>query len=311
MSLPYARVVVVFNPNSTGDAPEDAARFRDELSERVPDLSVELLETEYAGHAEELASQAVLDVPGTLVVSASGDGGYHEVVNGVMSAIKAGGRGFATVVASGNANDHASAVHLGDDRDGPAKAQTQVGLLVDAVAQGRVVDLDVLALEVRAPNKELLTRYAHSYIGVGITPVAARELNSHDLDAVREAFLVVRSFWKYRPLTIKHEGRKIKVDSLVFANIKTMGKYAQLSAKGRPDDGRFEVLLIKHRGKAKLVLAFLHVLRGKHQVESREEPYVFNAATPMPLQLDGELTDVEDGSSVTVRVLQGALPSVF
>jgi diacylglycerol kinase family enzyme len=308
---PFARVVVVFNPNSTGDAPEDAKTFRERLSDRAPDLVVELRETERAGHAEEIARDAVREVPGTLVVSASGDGGYHEVVNGLLSAIEAGARGYASVLASGNANDHASAVHLGDERDGPAKAESQGLDLVEAVALGKVKDLDVLELEVQDPSGEVTTRRAHSYVGVGITPVAARELNSHDLDAVREAFLVTRSFWRYRPLTITHGGKELKVDSLVFANIKTMGKYAQLSSGGRPDDGSFEVLLVKHRSKLRLLLAFLRILRGKHHASSRTDPYVFTAQTPMPLQLDGELTEVDARAEVTVRVLPGALPSVF
>ncbi|WP_345711816.1 acylglycerol kinase family protein, partial [Kineococcus glutinatus] len=226
----FDRVVVVFNPNSTGDAPGNAHELRDQLAERRGDLAVELAGTQHAGHAEEIAERAVTEHPATLVVSASGDGGYHEVVNGVVRARRGTpGAGVCAVLASGNANDHASAV--------------QHRPLVDAIEAGQVSRMDLL--EVRVAGRE--PRYAHSYVGLGISPVAAAELNRHDLDAVREALLVVRSFWRYRPLTITHDGNRIALDSLVFANIDRMAKYATLAEGSSTTDGAYETLLIRHR----------------------------------------------------------------
>jgi diacylglycerol kinase family enzyme len=286
-----SRVVIVLNPNSTGDGPDNARRLREELAVTTPELSVQLVETQYAGHAEEIAREAVTAHAGTLVVSASGDGGYHEVVNGVVST----GRGMAAVLASGNANDHATA--------------TQERPLAEAIhaaaTGGPTTRLDLL--EVSGAGR---SRVAHSYVGVGITPVAAAALNEHDLDAVKESFLVARAFWGYRPLTITHDGTDIDIDSLVFANIDRMGKYAQLSDDSAPDDGRFETLLVPHRGKLRLVAEFLRVLSGKHEYRSRSTPYEFRTHTPMPLQLDGEVFHVEGGSTITVRCLPLALRTV-
>lgn len=288
MSEPLRRVVVVLNPNSTGDGPSNARELQERLAASDPGLPVELVETEHAGHAEELARDAVTAEAGTLVVSASGDGGYHEVVNGVVAA----GRGMAAVLPSGNANDHATA--------------TQHRPLAEAVhdlaagAPATRIDL----LEVSGAGR---TRVAHSYVGVGITPVAAAALNEHDLDAVKESLLVAKAFWGYRPMTIAHDGRRISLDSLVFANIDRMGKYAQLSEDSAPDDGRYETLLIPHRGKLRLIAEFLRVVSGRHEYRSRSEPYEFTVQSPMPLQLDGEVFHVDAGSTVTVRCLPGAL----
>src|SRR6185437_8229100 len=55
---PFDRVVLIFNPNSTGDAKDKAAELRDELSVRVPQLPVELSATQHAGHARDLARDA-------------------------------------------------------------------------------------------------------------------------------------------------------------------------------------------------------------------------------------------------------------
>jgi len=291
VSATPSRVVIVLNPNSTGDGPDNARALREELAVTTPELPVELLETQHAGHAEEIAREVVTADAGTLVVSASGDGGYHEVVNGVVAA----GRGMAAVLPSGNANDHATA--------------TQERPLAEAIhaaaTGGPTARIDLL--EVSGSGR---TRVAHSYVGVGITPVAAAALNEHDLDAVKEALLVARAFWGYRPLTITHEGSDIDIDSLVFANIDRMGKYAQLSDDSAPDDGRFETLLIPHRGKLRLIAEFFRVLSGRHESRSHSRPYEFRTHTPMPLQLDGEVFHVDGGSSVVVRCLPLALHTV-
>ncbi|WP_432498438.1 diacylglycerol/lipid kinase family protein [Kineococcus gypseus] len=295
---PLQRVVVVLNPNSTGAGPDNARALQHELAARVPDLPVELVETQHAGHAEELAREHVARHPGVLVVSASGDGGYHEVVNGVVAAGRDGhDGGLAAVLPSGNANDHATA--------------TQRRPLVDAVVDvatggARPERMDLLEVD----SGDGAPRVAHSYVGVGISPVAAAALNEHDLDAVKETVLVVKTFWKYRPMTIGHDGRDVRIDSLVFANIDRMAKYAQISDDSATDDGRFEVLLVEHRSKLRLVAEFLRVVHGRHPVTSRAEPYEFVTRNPMPLQLDGEVHPVRGGATVRVRCLPLALRTV-
>lgn len=72
-TTPYDRVVVIFNPNSTGDAPALAEELRADLVERLPDLPVHLQPTQYAGHARELAGEAAR-TGRPLVVSVSGAG---------------------------------------------------------------------------------------------------------------------------------------------------------------------------------------------------------------------------------------------
>ena len=294
---PLQRVVVVLNPNSTGAGPDNARALREELARRAPGLPVELVETERAGHAEELAREHVARHRGVLVVSASGDGGYHEVVNGIVAAGRAGHTGgLAAVLASGNANDHATAT----------QQRPLADAIVDVAGGARPERMDLL--EVDTGDGE--PRVAHSYVGVGISPVAAAALNEHDLDAVKETVLVVKAFWKYRPMTIEHEGHRIRIDSLVFGNIDRMAKYAQLSDDSAVDDGRFEVLLIKHRSKLRLLAEFLRVVHGKHPVQSRSEPYEFRTRNPMPLQLDGEVHPVRGGVAVRVRCLPLALRTV-
>jgi len=75
----------------------------------------------------------------------------------------------------------------------------------------------------------------------------AIDLEKGGKGSFKEILSVVRTFAKFRPFTIDVQpGGRRSVDSLVFANIPEMAKYATLSESGRPDDGRFEVITVPH-----------------------------------------------------------------
>ncbi|NAZ86857.1 diacylglycerol/lipid kinase family protein [Kineococcus indalonis] len=255
----FERVVVLHNPNSTGDGPGNAHRLRAQLGVRLPGTPVELRGTRHPGHAEELAERAVTEHPATLVVSASGD----------------------------------------------ARA-VQHRPLPDAIVAGAVSDMDLL--QVRVPGRE--PRCAHSYVGLGITPVAAAEFNRHDLDALTEGLLALRTSCRCRPPAITHDGERIELGSPVFANIDRMAECAVLSRGSSPADGTCETLLMRHRGKLALLAGIVEVLRGRHESVRRCEPYAFTASTPVPLQMDGEVHHVDAGAQALVSCAAGALSVV-
>ena len=128
---PFDRVVLIFNPNSTGNAKDKAAELREQLSVRVPQLPVELSATQHAGHARDLARDAAR-VGQPLLVSVSGDGGYNEVVNGVMAS--GSEQAVCAVLAAGNANDH--------------RRTTREQPLADTIVAGNVSRIDLLKLTV-------------------------------------------------------------------------------------------------------------------------------------------------------------------
>jgi diacylglycerol kinase family enzyme len=285
----FDRVVIVFNPHSTGNAQERAEELKSGLAERAADLPVELRPTEYAGHAREIArEEAGSGAP--LVVSVSGDGGYNEVVDGLM---KSGAtRAAAAVLAAGNANDHRRVV---------ARRP-----LLDAIVEGRTERLDLLRLAVDDEEP----RYAHSYIGLGITPVVALELERGGKGSLKEIVTTIRAFSRFRPFTIEVDGGRQNFDSLVFANIAEMAKYATLSEESRPDDGVFEVVLLPHVSKLRvLATAARAAVRGLGTQPSVRE-YAFRTVDPMPLQVDGEVLDLAAGARVRVDIAAGALPTV-
>ena len=145
----------------------------------------------------------------------------------------------AAVLAAGNANDHQRVL-----RDRP---------LVEAVVAGDLRRIDLLRLTTGA-GPAAQVRYAHSYIGLGLTPVVAIDLEKGGKGSFREIVAVVRTFARFRPFTIEvADGTRRKIDSLLFANIAEMAKYATLSEDGDPADGRFEVIELPHTSKWRLL----------------------------------------------------------
>ena len=281
----FDAICVIFNPHSTGDAPELAAKLRDQLQEDLPYRpEIRMLPTEHAGHAVDLAKEAA-GTPNALVVSVSGDGGYNEVVNGVMSA------GTTDVVCAvlpaGNANDH--------------HRTTARQPLAEAVAEGHVREMDLLHLSTgNHPGAQAL--YAHSYIGFGLTPVVAIDMEKGNKGAFKEMVSVVRTFAQFRPFRIEHtDGTRAKIDSLVFANIPQMAKHAILSeAEDRPADGCFEVILFPHTAKWRILLKAARAATTGLGDQPSVARYEFTALKPMPYQLDGEVRSVP--ANTTVRV---------
>ena len=293
MTASFDRIVVIFNPQSSGDGPQLADELRADLVRRVPDVPVHLCPTERAGHARNLAREAAR-TGHPLIVSVSGDGGYNEVVDGVMQAEN--DNAVCAVKAAGNANDH--------------RRTTARRPLIDAITAGEVRRIDLLRLTI-GDGVHARTQYAHSYIGLGLTPVMAIDLEKGGKGSLKEIVSVIRTFARFRPFTIQLEdGTRRSFDSLLFANIAEMAKYATLSETGPPNDGRFEVITLPHTAKWRVLgVAFRAATRGLGPQPSVEH-YVFTTLKPIPLQLDGELLALDPGTPVRIDIAPAALATV-
>ncbi|MBG6192264.1 pimeloyl-ACP methyl ester carboxylesterase/diacylglycerol kinase family enzyme [Arthrobacter sp. CAN_A212] len=286
----FDKITIIFNPNSTGDAPRLAEELAGELAPALPDTVVTLQPTEHAGHAIDLAREAA-SAGNALIVSVSGDGGYNEVVNGVM----ASGRDDAvcSVLAAGNANDHSRV--------------TGRKPLAEAIIEGQVRRIDVLRISISQTGADPV--YAHSYIGFGLTPIMAIDLEKGSKGAIKEMFSVVRTFSKFKPFEIRQsDGKRRTFDSLVFANISQMAKYATLSEAGdQPTDGKFEVIIFPHMAKWRILLTALRATTKGLGDQPSYAQYRFSALKPMPYQIDGEVKSVDTDTDITIDSIPRAL----
>lgn len=284
----YTSITIIYNPNSTRAGKASASEFEQQLGAKLPGQNIALVPTEYAGHAEELAYQYAKASKRPLIISASGDGGYHEVVNGLMRAQAEGARPLASLLPAGNANDHFHNLHSQD--------------LVDAIAEAKIQVIDLLKLGYKTRRDRPITRYAHSYIGLGLTPQAGMELNKHRLNPFWEVWISMRAVLGVRPVQLRVGHQVYTYDSLIFSNIKKMSKIFSLSDVADASDGRFEITAFHRRNKlqliARLLTASTRGLKGSRQASS----YTFQTIKKTPIQLDGEIHSLPANTQVEVRI---------
>jgi diacylglycerol kinase family enzyme len=206
------------------------------------------------------------------VVSVSGDGGYNEVVDGVMHADNP--EAVCAVMAAGNANDH--------------RRTTREQPLADAIVAGDVRHIDLLRLTT-GTGADARTQYAYSYIGMGLTPIVAIDLEKGGKGSLREIVSVVADL---RPIpALHHRTRRRPTAPIRQPPIRQHPANGQVrdTQRHRPAQRR---PLRGHHPAAHLQMANPH---HRHQT---------------PLQLDGELLTLNAGTPVQVAIAPAALATI-
>ena len=90
-----------------------------------------------------------------------------------------------------------------------------------------------------------------------------------------------------------------------------MAKFAVLSEEGEPDDGRFEVVILRHTAKWRVLTTAVRAAICGLGPQPTAHEYRFTTVDPMPVQIDGEVSEFERGVSVTVEIVPGALQTVL
>jgi diacylglycerol kinase (ATP) len=291
----YTHVTIIYNPNSTGGSKKRAEYTYSKLRKHAPTLGVTLTPTEYAGHAEELAFEAAQDSKHPVIVSVSGDGGYHEVVNGVMQANAKGAKAVTGLVPAGNANDHYHSVHAGD--------------LIAGILKGKSQALDVLTLKATVGGKPS-ERYAHSYIGFGMTPRVGRELTKEKLNRVKEVWITARTLLAYRSSTLVVDGVAQEFQSIIFSNIHRMAKILTLSTKSEPDDGKFEVNILRKQHKIGFMASLFKASVASFETHTQTKKFSLKTVKPTLVQLDGETLRIDPNSDVRIGIKHQALKCI-
>jgi len=290
----YSTITIIYNPRSSGEARNKATRLYKRLKRRKLN-HLHILATEYAGHAEEIAYRTAAATKQPLIISVSGDGGYNEVINGVLRATNEGvaNKPVCAILAAGNANDHRRTV-----RKRP---------LLYAVLRSEPEPIDILSFDARFADQQVV-RYAHSYIGFGFTSVAAAELNRERLTRWKELKIVLRTLMKFQPISITlPNGSRQLLASLVFANIHQMSKVMKLGQKTDLHNGLFRVVAVPHRSRLRFLLTMLSIATVGFKHPPQQAAFEFDVRDTQLVHLDGEVTKVPGGSHITVEAAKEAL----
>lgn len=283
--MSYSTIAIIYNPNSTGPSKTLAEELADDIRKRLPDQHVELIATEHAGHAEELAYTLASSHTNPLIISSSGDGGYNEVVNGAMKAQNEGATPTTSLLPAGNANDHHRNLHEKE--------------LIDLIAREQSTAIDLLKITGQVDGKPV-ERYAHSYIGFGLTPTVGKELNKVDLNRLVEAWVVIRSLLTTKPVRLKIDTKVHSYESVIFSNVDEMSKYLKISQPSSVTDGKFEVTIFRRRTTLRLLATLLKATVQGVKENKQAAEFSLTTVKKTLVQADGEIMTLDAHSQVVI-----------
>lgn len=285
-------VIILFNPKSTGGSKENAYQLAKEL--RQKGITVEVQKTKYPGHGEEVARDIARSGRRCILISSSGDGGYHEVVNGALTHPKS--PLVVGVLPSGNANDHFSA--LGSDS------------LTQAIARNRFKRIDTIRVSGTKDGKPWV-RYAHSYVGLGVTATAAKRLTEERPNAITEKWIVLHALFTFRSVKLKEHGKVRRYSSVLFGNINRMSKVIKLSEGASVTDGKFDMSAIRFKSRFSLLLYLATAATIGFKDAVQKSKYSCVTVKALPIQLDGEAFLLDAGTKLTVESVHKNLHCVL
>lgn len=275
--MPGGRHLILVNPAGGRNAAR-AVLERVHPLLRSAGLELDIHFTRRRGDAEAVAASAG---PCAAVCVIGGDGTLHEAVNGLLD--RGGTPPPLAILPAGTGNVVARELGL-----------YSTERAVDALLRGRLRAFD--AIRVTSQGR---TRHCLSIVGWG----AAVDINrtAERLRAAGSlryslAALVHLLAPRERPARIVLDGQVIEdaFQFVIACNTRWTGSDMHLAPRSAPDDGRMDVVLVRHASRAALLRLFLRVRTGRHldlpDVDYRQVRCCgIETACPDVLNLDGEL----------------------
>ena len=292
---------VIINPAAGGGT---GARSVPEIKRLLANqgLRFDCVQTEYPGHATELAERAAAEGYG-VVVAAGGDGTANEVLNGLMAAKLAGKEVPALgILGVGRGNDFGYGVGV----------PRELGEACSVLAGGHRRTIDVgRVIGGRFPQG----RYFGNCVGVGFDAIGTIEANklprmggflTYFVAVLKTIFLYYRA-----PLTrIEFDGETITQPSLMVSvmNGQRLGGSFLMAPEGSASDGLFDLCIAGQVSRLRMFALIPHFLRGtqatQKAITTARAARVSIAALEgsLPAQTDGEILCV-DGEHLDIELL--------
>jgi diacylglycerol kinase (ATP) len=294
---------IILNPNA--DLGHGADHY-ETIKEMIHSLDqVEIVRTERAGHARELAIQA-LEENYDLLVAAGGDGTINEIINGIMSTGKEGIK--LGVIPIGSGNDFAHS--MGVSKDVPTATRHIFN------GQTRTVDLGLVE-----DDKER-QRYFANNLGVGF-----------DANVIirTQEITMLRGFPKYMAAVLTAIAQDylpfhlhVRYDDEEVVNQETLFLYMGIGTRGGGgflltpdalhDDDLIDSCTVPMLGRLRLISLISSAVKGTHvhtpyPQMRRNKQIVINSVEAMPIQIEGEIYAVPEDEvhQIMVTSLPAAL----
>lgn len=251
-------------------------------------------ETQYAGHATQLAQKAILKFQ--KIVAVGGDGTINEVIQGIVgSSVPMG------IIPMGSGNGLAR--HL--------KIAMKCKKAIQQINNYQIKPIDICCL-----NQSYFTCTA----GIGFDALIGYVFSKQSKRGFRTYLsTTIREFKHYKASTydIIIDGQPHSFDafSITIANSSQFGNNAMISPTSSMQDGLFELVIIKPFPKysflmlgLRLFTGFIH--RSKYVETIKANNVTFKITSPTHLHLDGEpqLIDKDVSIKIEHKKLQVSIP---
>lgn len=285
MTAPLGRAVVIVNVRA-GRFGRNPARLGAVLASSGLDFVVR--PTRYAGHAVELAREAVADGE-TFLVAVGGDGTIQEVVNGMMGpAGPHNPEAVLGVLSAGSGSDFTRTFEL------PRRPSQAVATLAGSAT--RAVDLGRVTY---AQDGATRTRYFVNIAQAGIGGDIAERAHRLPRPLGRARYLVgfglgLTSFAvAHAMITLDDHELSADMTDLIVANAQYFGGGMRIVPGADPGDGVLDVLVVKGR-KRDYVAVIGKLYRGRHLPSPHIDEYrarrvAIDASLPLRVEADGEI----------------------
>ena len=259
-------------------------------------LELTIIETAFAGHANELAHQLDFDgYDGMIVIG--GDGTMHEVVNGMLTRSDKKQLPIG-LIPGGTGNSFMHDLGLMNPIDA-----------AKAIISGNTRRIDVAEVKIND-----MIKYAFNIIGWGlVTDVGNKAEKWRWLGEARYTLLSVFEVLKYKPrlATLILDNDKI-IDNFTFVigcNTMYTGKGMKMAPKAELDDGLMDIVVVRHGpSRLKLLTMLPKVYDGTHINSPILEYYQVSEFSLIPerdeiLNIDGEVLGT---TPIHVKMIPGA-----
>jgi len=299
-------VHVVINPLSGGG---HGLRIRERLEQGVANgrAACTISVTGGPRHAVRIA-EAAASGGADVVVAVGGDGTVHEVANGILRARAADPTlpVALAVVPTGTGNDFAKLLGV----------HGSIDTAIAAICAGSDRRFDVG----RAAWDGGSCCFVNA-MGTGIDVEVVRQITrGRPLPgALNYVAGLMRALVRYRPMPLEVTAETAsfagKVMTIAVANGRCVGGTFHICPDAQPDDGLFDICVIRALPLMGSLAMALRIARGRHTRHAAVK--MFRAATvdievpagvPFFFQLDGELHEPPAARSIRLTVLPSALP---
>ena len=284
------KYLIIANPNAGhGKGAHAIPEIERELAKLG--LDFDLVRTERVGHGISLARQAAI-AGYEVIVAAGGDGTVNEVLNGLMEARPVSeNRPALGVLCCGRGNDFAPCINIPEDL--PAAFQ----VLKDD--HRRMIDIG----RVKGGNFPQ-GRYFANNVGVGFDAIGTIEVAklpewgmlSFLIAILKTIFL----FYKGPTVRLDYDDQTLTTSTLMLLtmNGKRMGTGFRMAPDSKPDDGLFDLVIVRQVSRMRIFSLIPHFMKGTQG--SQPEVRTLRAARVAITALNGALPSQSDGEIICV-----------